>query len=658
MEGPRLYYFDSVQPSAPRVLRESASQERPVFTPDGAALLVTDNGKIVALTLPAAEEKILGDGYAFATARDAESKTDWVFAADSADGRPIVKFPLSAPGRREPVWSQIPIDPSTAQASRDGFRISGSLFGQDGGTADTRDQRWIRISGQRPLALAPDASHLAALLDGTGRRLRFFHPSGEPWDRQSDDLSPPARWQAELPEAAWSGLDARYEHLRWSHHPRFMVLSTDGTPGPARIALARLSENANRIESLAVLAAAGPAVRGVDAWVGGGAAASLADWPASPASYRVPETDDNGSPLHWPRSLEGITFLWDTRHAANHLPGRAAPCRLTPRGSARFGEWGDLLLDGGTFEADPDSAKAMADAARASNTFLIQLLITESTDEEGPLSTRLAALQLTGDRDAFSLSRVDQALVLRALLDAGDGTPPREYQSSISPLAITPARPFHLLVELKDGKVTWTIDGQQVGEVQELGPASLAGWKSEEVSRLVFGDDAMRTSVGWRARMEKILILDRGVPYDELRDNRANAAATTSRRPGSVNRVRATLLETTNPPQPASQSSGAQLVQHLYEIKEVLSGQLKADPLVVWHWAMLDGKPVASLPAEKGATYDLRLSPLIRHPEVELENTILGPTGLLQPGYLDVAPPQFPPTLAPTTPSPADDVSR
>ncbi len=662
LEESRLYYFDTVQPAPPRMLRDSPTQQRPVFTPDGAAVLVTDDGQILAITPATGHTEPLGAGHAIATVRVPEPGLDWVYATETPDGRRLFRFPLREPGKREPVSNGAPVDPLSAQISRDGYRLTGRFFGGDGGSADTRDQKWVKISGDRPIALAPDQSHIAAMLDGTGRRLRFFHPSGEPWNRDSDDLVPPARWKAEIPEAPWAGIQDRFTGLRWSHHPRFLALAESGRPGPARLALARLSPNAGEIEALAVLAAAGPNVRAFDAWVGGGASASLADWPASPESFRHPETDDNGSPLRWPRTLEGVTFIWDTRHAVNQLPGRDGPCRLYPRGTARFGEWGDLLLDGGVFVADDASARAVATAASAANTFVIQLFVTESVDEEGPLSTRLAALQLDGDRDAFSLSRVDQALVFRALLDPGDGSAPREYQSSISPVAVTPARPFHLLVELRNGLVTWIIDGQTIGEPQAIGPASLAGWRAENVTRLVFGDDTMRSEVrwrkppdhdrevmladvGWRARLEKILFLDRTVTFNELRDDRANAAASTTRRPGSIIHVSAILREIPALPEPAPGATA--LVQQVYEINEVISGQLNPGPLAVWHWATLDGQPAPSRPTEIGATYDLRISPLRRHPETELEATYLGEAGVPEPGYLDVAPPRFPATLTP-----------
>jgi len=627
-----------------------------VFSPDGAALLINDSGKILALTLPAGETRELGSGFAFATTRSKESSEDQVFAADSVDGNSIVRFPLRSPEKREPVWSAARLDPRTAQVLRDGLKLTGTFFGQDGGTADVRDALWTPISANRPIALAPDASHLVAMLDGTGRRFRFFHPSGEPWSHESDDLSPPARWKTDIPAAQWSGPEARFTDARWSNHPQFLILAESGRNGPARLALARLSPTASEIEALAVVAAVGPDVRGIDAWVGGGAAASLAEWPASPPSVRPVPEDANGAIRVWPSKRDGVSFLWNTRHETNQLPSRKTPCRLIPRGTARFGEWGDMVLDGGTFEADPESARDVAAAAAAANRFVLQIFLTESIDTHGPLSTRLAALQLKGDRDAFSLSRVDHALVFRVLLDAGDGSPPREYQSSLSPLAITSGLPYHLMVEFTDNSVIWTLDGQQMGEAEPIGPGTLAAWKPDDVTRLVMGDEVIKGTTGWRARLEKVLILSRGVEYAELRDNRANASASTIRRLGSVTRVRAKLIEA--PPLPATPSATPVLVQQLYQIEEVLVGQVKKDPLPVWHWAVLDGKPTPSRPDKIGQIYELRMSPLIRHPEVELETTFLGADGWHAPGYLDVAPPQSPPTLSPVSKSATDEIAR
>ena len=76
MDGPTVFFFDSTQPAPPRSLRQSPSQERPVFTPDGAGLLVTDAGQIIALPLPAGPERLLAAGHALATVRDPETQTD------------------------------------------------------------------------------------------------------------------------------------------------------------------------------------------------------------------------------------------------------------------------------------------------------------------------------------------------------------------------------------------------------------------------------------------------------------------------------------------------------------------------------------------------------------------------------------------------------
>lgn len=642
MEGPKLYGFDSVQPSPPRLLRESAAMERPLLTPDGAAVVYSEAGQIHALTFATGETRPLTAGFAAATWRHPETKRDWVYAAENAEGASYFRFSLHDPVQREEVWKNAPIDPRSVQVSRDGKRLAGLFYGADAGTADLAAKRWSKFGPARPVALAPDTSHIAALLDGTGRQLRFFHPATEPWDEHAENITPPASWHGWIQPNPWTdGL--RFDSLRWSNHARLLALSAPREPR-ARLALAALSPDGLKIERQAVLSAAGPAARFVDAWVGAGETATLADWPATPEAYYLPEKAEDTSQLKWPASKEGAAFIWSTNRAINHLPGRSTPCRVTPHGTARFGEWGDMRLDGGTFEADADSARAIAAGVSQNGAFTLQMLLTESTDQEGPIACRLAALQLSGERDAFSLSRVDDALVFRVLLDAQDGTPAKEYQSLITPMKISSNRTMSLLIEVRDGLITWIVDGQTVGISQPVGPPSFAAWKAEDVQRLVFGDAQIKGDVGWRARLEKILICHRQLTWREINADRATAHDNTYRRSGELIRTRAILREATPFPPPAP---GARcLTQHVYEVTEVLSGRLQRVTLPVWHWAVLDGQPVASLPREIGQEYELLVSPLHWYPELEFTDTYLGSLGRVEPAYFDVSLPQTPPKVA------------
>ena len=317
-----------------------------------------------------------------------------------------------------------------------------------------------------------------------------------------------------------------------------------------------------------------------------------------------------------------------------------------------------MLCDYGTFEADPTSARALAAAAAQHNAFSIELLLSESVEKHGPISCRLVALELDGQRDAFSLSRVDDSLVLRVLLDPADGSEPREYQSRITPVTVDPSRPMGLVIEVDRGKVTWHIDARAVGEPQTLGPPSLAAWNPGKVKRLVFGDAAQRGTAGWSGRLEKVLFSTRPFNWEELsndvRTSRADFPRTTPR----TVRVRATLREV--PELPSATPGRRFLAQHVYHVQELISGNLDTTRLVVWHWALLDGQPVPSRPLNIGETYELLLAPASRHHELELEEVFLGAEGLLEPAFLDIGPLPRPATISvsSTTISPAHATPR
>jgi hypothetical protein len=371
--------------------------------------------------------------------------------------------------------------------------------------------------------------------------------------------------------------------------------------------MARLPEDASTIDQVAVLAAAGPNLRSADAWVGGGEAGALDAWPASPESSALPDQAEDGSWLRWPRSFDHGLFMWSNERSVNRLPGRALPCRVTPRGVARFGTGAVMLLDQGTFEADQASTRAVAAGAAKTHTFSIEFLLTESLEREGPVSYRLMALEIDDEHDAFSLSRVDQSLVLRVLLDGMDGTEPREYQSRITPIAVDPGRPMSLVVEVDRGQVTWHLDTMAIGESQKLGPMFLSAWKPEAVKRLVFGDPNPRNPAGWRGRLEKVLITNHPLEWDDLRNNAHTARSGPLQTTPRTIKLRAKLREV--PELPAAAPGRRFLAQQIYDVEEVLSGRIEHPQVTVWHWAVLDGAPVPSRPDTLGESFELLIAP-------------------------------------------------
>ena len=84
------------------------------------------------------------------------------------------------------------------------------------------------------------------------------------------------------------------------------------------------------------------------------------------------------------------------------------------------------------------------------------------------------------------------------------------------------------------------------------------------------------------------------------------------------------------------------LVDHTYEVEEVLEGSLDAKTILVLHWAVLERKPVPGIPREVGEVYELTLESLEAHPELESELQMNGSEDLSLGLYMDTSTPANP----------------
>jgi hypothetical protein len=642
MDGERLMAFDSVQAAPPEVLRQGGRIERPLITPDGRRVVFTEDGRIHVIGWETREDRALTDGFAVAVLRDAPAEMTWVYAAPTSAGEAIFRFPLDDPTRRESIWDKGPVDPRSLQFSRDGRYFAGVFFGRDVGVSLVDTGRWRKRLTQDNALLAPDNSYISAVLDGTRRRMRFFLPNGDPRDPATVQDDPPATWQLELSSHHALG-DRDVTGLRWSNRPRFLIATLeDGDI--SRVGIARLSANLRQIEDAACLGVASRTLSQPDGWMGGGGDEGLDKFPQAPPIEDEITQFDDGRWLRWPRTFDGIQFLWADDYSNNEIPGRTRPCRVTPLGLGRSDRWGSMLLDGGAFEADAESARAFTAAAALGNHFSVELALSESIDKREPFSTRLVALQLDDKRDAFSLSRVDQALVLRVLLEPEDGSaPPQEYQATMAPISILNNRVSHLRVIVDAGKVSWMLDGETMPGDENLGPPSLRAWTPQRVKRLIFGDEEPHGGAGWKARMDHVLIRTGKASWEELRDNVKNALRDAPDRlhPRPL-RVRARLREAA-PADFLATASPRVLVQQLYDVVDVVSGSYDRPSISVIHWAALGGKPVPSRPTDFARSCEMLLDPAADHPELESERVRLSARGFHLPLYFDVTPLDVPP---------------
>lgn len=648
LDGDRLMGFDTLAPARPVELRQGPELERPLFAPDGSILLFTEAGKIQAMTWPGQDFRALREGFAVAVLRD-ESGKDWVYAAESAEGKKLLRFPLREPEAVEPVWEAAPVDPRTVQLSRDGKWMSAAFYQQDTGWADVAAGRWNAFTGRRPFSMVADASRLAVMLDGTGRWLRFFNTMAEPWHPNAEDLDVPGGWRFPLPVSAPTD-GVTFSGLRWSNHARFPLLFND-----SHLALLRLTPDGRGGDKTAALGVSGEAIRAADAWIGGGEASSLEGWAASPPSQPLPDRTGDKNWDRWPFTYEGVAFAWRDSRTPVVLPGRDEPCRLTPHQWGRYKESCALWINDSTYQADTISARALAEGVRASGTLGVELQLHEAIDEESPLSIRLAALILKDGREAFSLSRVNTTLVMRVLMDEGDATKAREYQDVLQPVGLDPSVPMHLAISVENGKITWVIDGSYIlVNPREMGPGKMTAWDPENVAELVIGDTEPKNEARWRGFMKHILFSSQPISSGQVKAHRANSRTrATEWLLGPSTRLRVKLIEAATLP-PEGTHGGRFLVQQMYRVESVISGKIPVEIMPIWHWGRMDGVDVPSRPTEVGKTYELLINQAARHPELELETVLLGPSGQLEPAYFDLASPGSRARLAEDTPSSPD----
>ena len=647
--------FDSSAPTNPATVREAPGLQRPLIGSDGSTTVFSEGGKIQAVTWPAGQPRVLADGMAADVWRDPEAKVDWVYKAPTEAGESLTRFRLMEPARTEPVWEKGRFDPRSVQLARDGKRFGAVFFDRHAAVADIGPKEWVAQASQPLMAYAADDSGLMAVVDSTGRRIRFIHSEAQIYEVPV----PEGPTHIEVLETLPTFKNRRLTAVRWTNHPRFLVASSLPVAGngPGEVALIRLAETLDGVEDAAAIGAGGNPEQ-PDAWIGGGETAPASSTIAQQGRLKGQVDDPQDAELtHWPSILDGLHFLWESDREINLLPGRKDPCRVEAKGFARFGQWGEMIPDGGTFSADSVSVKEFVQAAAKSNAFTVEMLIGESVQANGSVSGRICALQLDDQRDAFSLSRVDDGLVLRVLLQDKD-QPAREYQTVLGPMKVAQNVPISLSFECVNGAVDWRVGGSLIAQPFQLGGQSIAAWASAAEPKWVFGDDEPRGVAGWQTTLQRVLAYSRSLPPQNRAMNGASAAAGFSARAVTYPiRLQARLLQTA-PAAGASASPPTQLAQCVYDVVSVHSGRFEAKKIAVFHYRTINGSPCPEWPAETGKTYELMIVPLAERRDAEVLPMALTDGGFSLPQYFSVMSPKRPlPVVEPPVPKPATPAS-
>lgn len=604
----RVFAYDSADGLGIRQLtQEAADFVRPQFNHDGTAVVYTqlhakeEGGKIsyspeMILRPLRGAARSLGAGMAADLWRDPVDGREFVYAAehltDGPSGRltgeKLLRFSPDKPDEREIIWTATTFGTEQFQLSRDGRRAAGVFPFPKAALADLTTQTFTPLAAGAWPAGASDDSYAAAVLDGSRRRLRFFAPNLDPgWELTF--MGAPG-WQ-----------DGGLLHPRWSNDPGLMVFTgpykNDETA--ADVCVVRFREDLRSIEKTMRLTEGRQALS-PDLWVESGAS-GITSLPQQPIVVPKPE------PKAWPAFTDDLVFAWD--HAKREEPPAKSPAALTPCGFATWSRSFGMDVSRGWFETDATASASIASACAASQAWAMELILTERPAAP-PVSVRLAALMLEDGREAFALYRVDRKLVLRVLLGGTPEKPAQVYPVVLTNLTIEADRPVHLLVSLRNNRLSCWLDGQMQKDFQ-LDSSGLAAWGP---GRLIFGDPEPY-GTPWSGSLERVAIWSRALGDDEIREASEVAAQWIEPRTRPLrHKIKAVL---TAAPVLPGDARGDLLGVSVWEVQQVFMGQVDAKRIAVAEWSRLRGQAVPSTLPAPGTAADLWLEPWEEHPELE-----------------------------------------
>ena len=608
----RVFAYDASDGLGIRAITpDPADYARPLFSGDGNTILYTrlhatpEGEKTVYAPeiilhpwdgLP----RSLGPGMAVDVGHDSESGKDFIYAMETLlpgnplrlTGEKLLRFLPEKPDEREIIWTSTPIGTEQFQLSRDSRRATGCFPFPKAGVANLTTQTFTPLAAGAWPAGAPDNSYATAVLDGSRRRLRFFAPNLDPgWELTF--MGAPG-WQ-----------DGGLLHPRWSNDPGLLVFTgphkADEIAGD--LSIVRFSDDFRSIQLTARLTT-GRLALSPDMWVENTPPA-VSSLPQTPVVIPRPE------PKPWPAYPDELAFAWD--NFQRKAPLANAPGSLTAQRFATPGRYSGMDLTNGWFEADPAAADAIAKACTASSAWSMEMILTERPATL-PLSVRIVALMLPDGREAFALYRVDRKLVLRLLLGGTPERPALVYPVILTNLAIESDRPVHLLLSLRNNRLSCWLDGQMQKDFS-LENSGLAEWGP---GRLSFGDP-LPYGNQWSGNLERIAIWSRALADDEIRESSKIALQWTEPRkiPGRI------TIKATPAAQPTPEANGPDqlLSVGVWEIQSILSGQLESKRVAIAMWSRLQGRavPPIVLPpgSPPGTPMDLVLESWDDHPELE-----------------------------------------
>ena len=584
------------------IVEKKSNYARPLISPDGNWIIYSnkhterkDNRKSFKPVTHRVDwngenGKELGKGFAVDVWKDPKTSKIWVYVVNliptnvsSMFADKLERFQLDDPSKRELVWKKTRISVDNIQLSKDGKRACSLFPWPNVGVIDlVKNEYWKNQHGCWP-SLAPDNSYMAWVFDGSHKSVHIFADRGRKHSVVKINDGP--------------GIGGReMYHPRWSNHPRLMTVTgpykgrTIGKSGKhAEIYVGKFSKTLKSIESWVRLTDDSKGDHYPDLWVKGGEEVSLGKIGGAGDSTTDPKA---GLATSWPSQQKGLLYSWENAKAQNQITDGKSQraCGVEAHQRARFGRHFEMLTGGGYFELDSASAKVIDDQT-GKGEIAFQLHLTSDDQKQSGiiLSHEVFQLRQEGSGDlilatkgeSFSLGKVK----------AGD--------------------PLHLAASFQDGKWVLYRDGN-VLETEVVGKGDM---NKPAAAGLVVGDG------NWDGKVEGLAVYGRELKEKDLgKDVSYWAVIAKTRKPVNPVKLHGKLVEMT-------EAHGVEdldtyhraLLAYTYKVEKVIEGKYDDSKVIVYHWSIMDDKPLSVIPRKLGQLYTLEIEPYKEHPELEGE---------------------------------------
>ena len=340
----------------------------------------------------------------------------------------------------------------------------------------------------------------------------------------------------------------------------------------------------------------------------------------------------------WPATHKDLMFLWAGMGADNWMLGpdgtRRAECKSVLRGEARPGRYKAANLTRGSLVAQV-GGREFAPSCAQSNQFTLALVLNAA----GARPTSPGAIMCLGADAKNHNLMLEQSGDQLALSIGVPGTDGKLSGQTATLGRLKAGETQHIAVTHvagAPGKTTVYVNGRPTLAAATIS-GSLRGWQEQP---LVFGD-LPNGGRNWAGIIEGAALYCRALSAAEIKaDCQAFAARLAKRKPLEQYEVRAKLLQAAPTPNPRDLRDYSRYVApYEYLVEQVIKGAPAAvsagKKIVVYHWVILDSRPVA-MNRQLGQSYQLAIEKWEDWPHMAQEGRAPGLEELDAPEFIDV----------------------